>query len=290
MYLCTHTLHYRYKIKRMSKTRILYVAHQMQPYIKLTELADVVRKLPAAMQEQGIEIRILIPRHGLINERRHRLHEVVRLSGINIIIGDNDNPLVIKVATLPEAKMQVYFLDSEDYFNRKGITHDQNGKFYADNHEKMIFFCKGVLDTVVKLGWAPDVVHCNGWMTSLMPLYIKKLYQNNPAFRNAKVVYSVYEQEFSEEMSPNFIKDALYEDVSKSDLDVYAQGCNRDLDLGAIAYADAVVLATKDISPEVAFAISQTDKPVLDASELDDFAGGYKDFYHKILSLQPELA
>ena len=156
----------------MSKLRILYVASEINPFLQTSAVADFVRKLPQAMQERGMEIRILVPRFGLINERKNRLHEVVRLSGINIAVGEEEKPLVIKVASIPNAKLQVYFIDNEDYFHRKSVFFDKNDNFYKDNDERAIFFCKGVLETVKKLGWAPDIVHCNDWMTSLIPLYI----------------------------------------------------------------------------------------------------------------------
>ena len=158
----------------MSKIRILYVASEINPFLQTTEVAEFVRKLPQAMQEKGMEIRILVPRFGLINERKNRLHEVVRLSGINIAVGDEEKPLIIKVASIPNAKLQVYFIDNEDYFHRKSMFHDKENKFYEDNDERAIFFCKGVIETVRKLGWTPDIVHCNDWITSFIPFTLKQ--------------------------------------------------------------------------------------------------------------------
>ncbi|MBL7875926.1 MAG: glycogen/starch synthase [Cyclobacteriaceae bacterium] len=181
----------------MSKIRILYVASEINPFLQTTEVADFVRKLPQAMQERGMEIRILVPRFGLINERKNRLHEVVRLSGINIAVGDEEKPLIIKVASIPNAKLQVYFIDNEDYFHRKSMFHDKENKFYEDNDERAVFFCKGVIETVRKLGWAPDVVHCNDWITSFIPLYLKTTYKNDPLFKNTKTVFTIYNNSFS---------------------------------------------------------------------------------------------
>jgi len=181
----------------MSKIRILYVASEINPFLQTTEVADFVRKLPQAMQERGMEIRILVPRFGLINERKNRLHEVVRLSGINIAVGDEEKPLIIKVASIPNAKLQVYFIDNEDYFHRKSMFHDKENKFYEDNDERAIFFCKGVIETVRKLGWAPDVVHCNDWITSFIPLYLKTTYKNDPLFKNTKTVFTIYNNSFT---------------------------------------------------------------------------------------------
>jgi starch synthase len=181
----------------MSKIRILYVASEINPFLQTTEVAEFVRKLPQAMQEKGMEIRILVPRFGLINERKNRLHEVVRLSGINISVGEEEKPLIIKVASIPNAKLQVYFIDNEDYFHRKSMFHDKENRFYEDNDERAIFFCKGVIETVRKLGWAPDIVHCNDWITSFIPLYLKTTYKNDPLFKNAKTVFTIYNNSFT---------------------------------------------------------------------------------------------
>jgi starch synthase len=196
-YFCGSVFRPELKIHIMSKIRILYVASEINPFLQTTEVADFVRKLPQAMQERGMEIRILVPRFGLINERKNRLHEVVRLSGINIAVGDEEKPLIIKVASIPNAKLQVYFIDNEDYFHRKSMFHDKENKFYEDNDERAIFFCKGVIETVRKLGWAPDVVHCNDWITSFIPLYLKTTYKNDPLFKNTKTVFTIYNNSFT---------------------------------------------------------------------------------------------
>ena len=156
----------------MAKTKILFITHEMSPFLELTKISEITRQLPQAMQEKGFEIRILMPRFGNINERRNRLHEVIRLSGLNIVVDNNDNPLIIKVASLPAARMQVYFLDNVDYFQRKKVFRDENGEFFNDNNERSVFFCKGALETVKKLGWSPDVVHCHGWFSALVPAYL----------------------------------------------------------------------------------------------------------------------
>ena len=176
----------------MSKTKVLIVTQEMNPYTVGSEIAEIARRLPQHIQEQGMEIRILMPKYGTINERRHRLHEVVRLSGMNIIVDDDDFPLIIKVASVQGARMQVYFLDNEDFFKRKAIFKDADEKAFEDNPDRMIFFCKGVVETVKKFGWAPDIVHCHGWMTSLIPLYLKTAYKSEPLFEDAKVVTSIY--------------------------------------------------------------------------------------------------
>jgi starch synthase len=172
----------------MSKKRVLIVTQEMEPYTDPSAIAEISRKLPQYIQEKGMEIRVLMPRFGVINERRHRLHEVVRLSGMNIIVDDDDFPLIIKVASLQEARMQVYFLDNDDFFRRKSTFESEEGTPYEDNPDRMVFFCKGVIETVKKFGWAPDIIHCHGWMTSLIPLYLKTAYKTEPLFQNSKVV------------------------------------------------------------------------------------------------------
>src|SRR5210317_161463 len=200
----------------MSKLRILYVASEINPFLQTSEVADFVRSLPQAMQEQGMEIRILVPRFGLINERKNRLHEVVRLSGINIAVGDEEKPLVIKVASIPNAKLQVYFIDNEDYFHRKSVFHDKEDNFYDDNDERAIFFCKGVIETVKKLGWAPDVVHCNDWMTSLIPMYLKTTYKNDPLFKDTKTVFSIYDNGFTHKFGDDLLDKVRMLDIDDS--------------------------------------------------------------------------
>jgi starch synthase len=199
----------------MSKLRILYAASEINPFLQTSEVAEFIRRIPQVMQERGMEIRILVPRFGTINERKNRLHEVVRLSGINISVGDEEKPLVIKVASIPNAKLQVYFIDNEDYFHRKSVFVDADNKFHADNDERAIFFCKGVLETVRKLGWAPDIVHCNDWMTSLIPMYMKTTYKNDPMFKNAKAVFSVYNNAFEHK----FDRSSMLEKVKMLDIE-----------------------------------------------------------------------
>lgn len=225
----------------MSKLKILYAASEINPFLQTSKVADFLRSLPQAMQEKGMEIRILIPRFGLINERKNKLHEVVRLSGINISIGDDEKPLIIKVASVPNAKLQVYFIDNEDYFQRKSVFHDKDDKFYEDNDERAIFFCKGVLETIKKLGWTPDIVHCNDWMTSLIPMYLKTTYKKDPIFKNTKSVFSVYDSRFSHKFKNDIINKIKMIDIDDTTLKPMAN-CDYDgfLKLG-MQYADAVI-------------------------------------------------
>lgn len=262
---------------------MLFITHEMSPFLELTKISEITRQLPQAMQEKGFEIRILMPRFGNINERRNRLHEVIRLSGMNIVINDNDNPLIIKVASVPAARMQVYFMDNEEYFHRKYVFRDKENKFYADNDERMIFFCKGALETVKKLGWAPDVVHCHGWMTSLVPLYLKTIYKGDPTFKNSRVVYSLYENGFSEKLNASFAGKMLSGKMSESDAQAYAGGTAADLDLGAIQYSDAVVLSAENIDESVLNNVKSSGKPTMEFDQSQDFEN-YSNFYDEITS------
>jgi len=232
----------------MSKFRILYVATEINPFLQTSEVADFVRRLPQAMQERGMEIRILVPRFGLINERKNRLHEVVRLSGINISVGNEEKPLVIKVASIPNAKLQVYFIDNEDYFHRKSVFHDKEDNFYDDNDERAIFFCKGVLETVKKLGWAPDIVHCNDWMTGLIPLYLKTTYKNDPLFQNTKSVFTVYNNRFKHKFNNDLIRKAKMLDIEDSMLNNLKSADYDGFIKVGLEYADAVIKAEEDIA------------------------------------------
>lgn len=266
----------------MEKKRVLIVTQEMKPYLIKSTIARIARELPQHIQERGMEIRVLMPRFSLINERRHRLHEVVRLSGINIPVHEEDHPLIIKVASLPGARMQVYFLDNEDMFKRKGAFGDDTVPFYEDNSERMIFFCKGVLETVKKFGWPPHLIHCHGWMTSLIPYYLKTLYKNDPLFKQTKVIYSVYENSFKNKLSKNFLKKAP---VKENDpvFAPYSLSDNTGLNMGGVALADGVIVASEHISKEVAQLIAKNGKPVLDYKKEDEFLEAYEKFYKELL-------
>ncbi|MDB5121450.1 MAG: starch synthase [Sphingobacteriales bacterium] len=265
----------------MAKTKLLFITHEMSPFLELTKISEITRQLPQAMQDKGLEIRILMPRFGNINERRNRLHEVIRLSGMNIIIDDNDNPLIIKVASIPAARMQVYFLDNEEYFQRKYVFTDKENKFYDDNDERAIFFCKGALETVKKLGWSPDVVHCHGWMTALVPVYLKTTYKNDPTFKNAKAVYSVYDNDPAVKLKPEFARKAIMNDMTEAHVENYKNGDCDALNIGAISHSDAVVYATENISEEVLKFVKKANKPTLDYISTSDYEN-YYNLYEEI--------
>lgn len=226
----------------VDKKRVLIIANELSPYLEYSDFAQILNKLAIKTFDSGLEVRVIMPRFGTINERRHRLHEVVRLSGINIIIDKDDYPLIIKVASLPNARLQVYFMDNDDYFKRKTAFRDDDDKLFDDSAERMIFFCKSALETVKKFGWPPHVIHCHGWMTSLLPLYLKTAYKKEPVFSYSKVIYTAQGDQFSETLPDSFIKKAIVNaDVKEKDFDAYKDGTNLALTIGASKYADVVI-------------------------------------------------
>lgn len=232
----------------MSKLKILYAATEIDPFLQTTKVAEFLRRLPQGMQEMGMEIRIFVPRFGIINERKNRLHEVVRLSGINIAVGEDEKPLIIKVASIPNAKLQVYFIDNEDYFHRKSVLVDKNDKFHADNDERAIFFCKGVLETVKKLGWAPDIVHCNDWMTGLIPMYLKTTYKKDPIFKDAKSVFTIYNNEFDHKFNGDIIEKAKMLDIDDDMLSGLKTADFSGFIKVGMEYADCIVKSDENFS------------------------------------------
>lgn len=270
----------------MSKTKILFVTQEMKPYTALSEISEIARRLPQHVQDNGMEIRILMPRYGTINERRHRLHEVVRLSGMNIIVNNDDYPLIIKVASLPGARMQVYFLDNDDFFKRKSVFEDAQGQPFEDNAERAIFFCKGVLETVKKFGWAPDLVHCHGWMTSLIPLYIKTGYKTEPLFAHSKVVYSAYSNSMEGQLGADFVQKAKLNETKDADFGAYLSGDRLSLNQGAAHFSDALVLGSNDFEAGVVEALKALDKPIMEHPEGEAFAPAYQAFFEQLLADQ----
>jgi starch synthase len=265
----------------MEKSKVLYVMQEITPYLKETPISLIGRHLPQGIQERSKEIRTFMPRFGNINERRNQLHEVIRLSGMNLIIDDADHPLIIKVASIQQARMQVYFIDNEDYFHRKALFRDKNGKFFEDNDERLIFFARGVLETVKKLGWPPDIIHCHGWFSSLIPLYVKTAFKDNPLFSDAKIVYSLYDDGFDEKLDNGMIKKLKYDKLKDSDLKSL-KGLNyTSVVKGAMDYSDAIILQNPD--GELADYAKSLKVPVLEHPEEDKYIDVYNDFYDELL-------
>jgi len=274
----------------MEKKRILFVSQEIMPYTEETPIGRIGRYLPQGIQEKGKEIRTFMPRYGSINERRNQLHEVIRLSGMNLIIDNNDHPLIIKVASIQQARMQIYFIDNEDYFQRKASLYDKNNKFFDDNDERAIFFARGVLETVKKLGWAPDIIHCHGWFTSLIPLYVKKSYRDNPLFNETKVVFSIYNDDFKEEMHSDISKKIKYDGITKQDLAYYKKTNFVNLIKAAVEYSDGVIIGSRKINKELLDYVGKTGKPVLDFQGEEQYLDAFSDFYDKILIEEPVVS
>jgi starch synthase len=270
---------------RMSeKKRILYIATEMSPYLELTEFAEVINKLAIKSNESGLEVRCIMPRFGVINERRHRLHEVVRLSGINVQVDSDDYPLQIKVASLPNARLQVYFLENEDFFKRKQIFHDESEKWFDDNVLRTIFFCRGALETVKKFGWPPDIIHCSGWMTSLIPAFIKTAYKKEPVFSNSKLVYTIGANTFDEKLNEDFLTKALINvNIKEKDLESYKELTNTGLFRGGATYADAITFGSDIIDKKLVAEFSAVKgKKVVPFLGWDSDLTEYLDLYNEL--------
>lgn len=268
------------------------MSQEITPFLPKNELSEVSRNLPQGIHEKGKEIRVFMPKYGSINERRHQLHEVIRLSGMNLVVNDTDHPLIIKVASIPTARMQVYFIDNEDYFQRKAVLSNKDGKFFKDNDERSIFFCRGVLETVKKLGWAPDIIHCHGWFTSLMPLYLKKFYHDDPHFSDAKVVFSAYSRDFEGTLDKKLADKLKFDGFEDDDIKELA---GKPVDFEnltkfAFRYADGLIEASDDLPESIAKEIKDSDKPSLEYCDPANCVKTYSDFYDEILEEQSVLA
>ena len=265
-----------------TKKRILFIANEMSPYVDVTSFAEIVNKLAVLSNDNNMEVRCIMPKFGTINERRHRLHEVVRLSGINVSIDNDDYPLIIKVASLPNARLQVYFLDNEDFFKRKFVFADEAGKFYEDNGLRSVLFCKGALETVKKFGWPPDIIHCSGWMTGLIPMFIRSAYKKEPVFSHCKVVYTIGETTFKDKLGDDFLKlAAINDNVTKKELESFKDINNVAMFRGGATFADAVTFGTAKPDKKLAEEFAKVrGKKVLKynaESDLTDYLQLYSD-------------
>lgn len=268
----------------MKAKKILFITTEVAPFVPENHGAEKGRLLPQAIQEAGHEIRAFSPKWGIINERRNQLHEVIRLSGMNLIIDDTDHPLIIKVASLPSAKMQVFFIDNDDYFSKRAILTDKEGKEYADNGERAIFYARGVLETVKKQGWVPDVIHCYGWMSALAPLYIKTAYRDEPSFRNTKVVMEVSPKEFVQdlgEVNAKFVeyKDTHYDDIKDICGERYG---HTELEKLGVKYADGVIVENQDVDPTIVEYARTLGLPILETGEGTTYKESYHEFYESL--------
>ena len=276
MYFCQELTFF---YSTMEKSKVLFISQEITPFLPENEQSVLARNLPQGIQERGKEIRTFMPRFGSINERRNQLHEVIRLSGMNLIINDTDHPLIIKVASLQAARMQVYFIDNDDYFQRKYTTADDDGTEFADNDERALFFARGVLETTKKLRWAPDVVHCNGWFTALAPVLIKKTMHDDPFFSKAKVVYTLYNDAFTQPLDKGIKAKIKAMGVSEKDLKLLEDPTYASLSKLAINMSDGVIKASSIVDPDVEKYARECGKPFLDYQGEEDYIDAYNDFY-----------
>lgn len=268
----------------MKSKKILYICSEVTPYTEETNLSSICRSLPQLMQECDNQIRIFMPRYGSINERRGQLHEVIRLSGMNLIIGNSDHQLIIKVASIAGARVQVYFIDNEDYFSRKATTHDSQGNYFEDNDERAVFFNRGVLETVKKLRWAPDVVHCHGWLSAIAPIYLRKIFHNDPIFAKSKIVISLYDDDFTGTLNPT-LKDKLRkEGVKLADLAGLEEPTYDNLMRYVMQYASGVVMGSQKVSSTMETLFNEFDKPKLEYLDHTTNTDRYNQFYEEVLS------
>ena len=275
------------KIIAMAKKKLLFINQEISPYVPDNNLSLMGKDLPHAMQEHNHEIRTFMPKWGIINERRGQLHEVIRLSGMNLIINDTDHPLIIKVASIPSARVQVYFIDNDDYFGKRLMEKDENGEDYADNGERAIFFARGVLETVKKLRWVPDIIHCQGWMSAAIPFYVKTAYHDEPSFAETKVVTSLFAQSLDKNLGSDFKQCLEFRDAKAELLKDYQDNFDfNDLSKLAIEYSDGVIVADQQVKNDLIDFAKEKEIPVLDYQE--DFADAYEAFYKQLFPEEAE--
>lgn len=267
----------------MEDKRILYVSSEVVPYLAENEVSLMSYDVPKMINDQGGQIRIFMPRYGNINERRHQLHEVIRLSGMNLVVNDLDMPLIIKVASIPKERIQVYFIDNDEYFKRKATFTDEEGSLYPDNDERAIFFAKGVVETVKKLNWVPDIIHVHGWMASMLPVYMKHYYKDEALFADTKIVTSVYSQSFEGSLDLDMINKVKFDGVPEDAISCLATPNYENVVSASILHSDAVIIASENLTSNLLKIIESSGKPFLPFVPKDQFASEYTNFYKTAL-------
>lgn len=262
----------------MKDKRILYVSSEVTPYLPETELSSTAFNVAKNAHSKGIQTRIFMPRFGVINERRHQLHEVIRLSGMNLIINDMDMPLIIKVASIPKERMQVYFIDNDEYFKRKAVYSDEDDKLFDDNDERMIFFAKGVVETVKKLNWAPDIIHVHGWMASLLPLYLREFYKEEPLFAESKIVTSLYNSDI-EDLGKELANKVRFDKIEDSKVATITTPSHTNILKSAIENSDAIIKGSEVLPEEIETFIEESNVKVLDFQSEETLTEAYLEFY-----------
>jgi starch synthase len=263
----------------MKDKRILYVSSEVVPYLAENEVSLMSYDVPKMINDQGGQIRIFMPRYGNINERRHQLHEVIRLSGMNLVVNDLDMPLIIKVASIPKERIQVYFIDNDEYFKRKATFTDEEGVMYPDNDERAIFFAKGVVETVKKLNWVPDIIHVHGWMAAMLPIYLKHFYKNEALFSETKIVTSVYSQSFEGTLDVEMINKVKFDGIPSEAIADLEIPDYENIIKATVMHSDAVIIASENLSSSLTKFIESSGKPFLPFTPKDKFAEAYTNFY-----------
>ena len=270
------------KKELMKNRKILYVSSEVVPYLPENEISSMSFEIPKMVNKQGGQIRIFMPKYGNINERRHQLHEVIRLSGLNLVVNDLDMPLIIKVASIPKERIQVYFIDNEEYFNRKATFKDSGDKLFKDNDERCIFFAKGVLETIKRLNWSPDIIHIHGWMSALLPIYLKENFKNEPIFQKSKIVTSLYANEFEKSLNNDMINKVLFDEIDKKNISDLIEPTYENLTRIAINYSDGIILGSENISPKTIKFLKDYKNPILNFQPKDSFSESYLEFYNNL--------
>lgn len=270
----------------MSDKRILFISQEISPYLPSNKISDLGHDLPLVMQENGYEVRIFMPKYGSINERRNQLHEVIRLSGMNIPIDDNDHPLIIKVASMQPGRIQVYFIDNDDYFQKSAEDIDSIGTNRKDNDERAIYFARGTMETVKKLRWEPSIVHCAGWITAIAPMYLRRMYADDPSFRHAKIVYNVTDQDLPLNLDSRLFEKLIIDGMPKDEVDkIMTENPDlRSMQKLAIEYSDAVVFHTDVPDKELLDLVKKRSIPYLLKDVVESDLKAFDSFYKTLLT------
>ena len=268
---------------RMVAKKVLFITQEITPYLPESEISTICRDLPQGIQERGREIRTFMPKYGCVNERRNQLHEVIRLSGMNLIIDDTDHPLIIKVASIQSARMQVYFIDNEDFFQRKATVSDENGNEFEDNDERCIFYVRGVFETIKKLRWIPDIIHCHGWLTAFAPLYLRRMYLDDPCFSKTKIIYSIYEQSFKSTFGCRLAEKLKQDGVTDKDLKIIETPDFLSITKLAIHFSDGIIQGSPIIDPTTIEHIEKSKKPFLAYPCSENYIDLYNTFYDTVI-------
>ena len=263
----------------MKDKKILYISSEVVPYLPHSELSNLAFEIPKMVNDRGGQTRIFIPKYGLINERRHQLHEVIRLSGMNLVVNDIDMPLIIKVASIPKERMQVYFIDNEDYFKGRKLYAEEDGKLYSDNEERAIFFAKGVIETVKKLNWSPDIIHVQGWIAALVPLYCKFYYKDEPLLANTQIVTSFFAPPFEGKLGGDLFSKIAFDGIEADHMENLKNATLDEMLSNAVNHSDGIILASPNVSDTVKEVAYSSAKPILELSKAADILDAHETFY-----------